>query len=99
MRYRYPLALLAPLAFTLSAAAADWPPGAKAEFVTQCVAGAQSSHGPAQLQAYCECAADKVIEEFSEAEMQAMNRQSPPDPALQQRLVTASSPCKARLQP
>ena len=62
------------------------------------MAGAQSSHSPEQLQAYCECAADAVIEEFSEAEMQAMNRQSPPDPALQQRLVNASSGCRARLQ-
>ena len=98
MNYRHLLALLAPLAVALPAAADDWPPEAEASFVRECVAGAEGSHSTAQLQAYCECAADKVRQEFSAAEMQEMSRQSPPDPALQQRLVNASSGCRARLQ-
>lgn len=98
MNYRHLIALFAPLAFALPAAADDWPAGAKSAFVKECVANAQSNHSAAQVQAYCECAADKVSKEFSEAEMQEMNRQSPPDPALQQRLVKASSSCNATLQ-
>lgn len=98
MNHRRLIALFAPLAFILPAAAAEWPPQAQAAFVKECVANAQSNHSAAQLQAYCECAADKVSKEFSEAEMQEINRQSPPDPALQQRLMEASSVCTATLQ-
>jgi len=98
MNYRHLLALLASLAVALPAAADDWPPEAEASFVRECVAGAEGSHSTAQLQAYCECAADKVRREFSAAEMEEMSRQSPPDPVLQQRLVNASSGCRAKLQ-
>lgn len=98
MRYRHLIALFAPLAFAVPVVAAEWAPDAKATFVRECVNGAQGEHTPAQLQAFCGCAADKVSSEFSEAEMQAMSRQSPPDPALQQRLVSASSSCGTHLQ-
>lgn len=97
MNYRHLLALCVPLVFSLPAAAA-WPASAKAQFTKECVASAQSNHSKAQLQAYCECAADKVSGEFSEAELQEMGRQSPPDPALQQRLIDASSSCNAKLE-
>ncbi len=98
MNYRYLVAVFAPLAFALPATAAEWPAGAKAEFARECVASAQSDHSKAQLQAYCECAADKVSTQFSETELQAMGRQSSPDPAMQQRLLQASSSCTAKLQ-
>ena len=99
MNYRYLVAVFAPLAFALPAAAAEeWPAGAKAEFARECVASAQTDHSKAQLQAYCECAADKVSSQFSEAELQAMGRQSSPDPAIQQRLLQASSSCTGKLQ-
>ncbi|TBU87544.1 hypothetical protein [Phytopseudomonas dryadis] len=99
MSYRHLIALFAPLAFVLPAAAAEpWTPQAKATFVQECVKGAQSDHSQAQLTAFCDCAATKVSEEFSEAEMVEMSRQSPPDPALQQRLMTASSSCNEKLQ-
>jgi hypothetical protein len=98
MSYRHLIALFLPLAFALPATAADWPAGAKTEFVNECVAGAQSSHSKERLQAFCECAADKVSQEFSDAELEAMRSQSQLDPALQQRLVTASNSCNAKLQ-
>lgn len=98
MSYRHLIALFVPLAFALPATAADWPAGAKAQFAKECVASAQSGHDKAQLQAYCECAADKISGEFSEAELQEMGRQTPPDPAMQQRLISASSSCSSKLQ-
>jgi len=100
MNYRHLIAFFIPLAIALPATAAEaWPAGAKAAFVKECVAGAPDGHATSNLQAYCECAADKVSSEFSEAEMQAMARQSPPDPAMQQRLVEASSSCDSKLKP
>lgn len=98
MNYRHLIAFVIPLAFALPATAAGWPEGAKTEFVNECVTGAQSSHSQKQLQAFCECAADKVSNEFSAAELEAMRNQSQPDPTLQQRLVTASSSCNTKLQ-
>ncbi|UCJ17354.1 hypothetical protein K5Q02_02925 [Pseudomonas sp. MM211] len=99
MSYRHLIALLAPLAFALPAVAAEpWSPEAKSTFVQECVKGAQSGHSQEQLTAFCDCAATKVSEEFSEAEMAEMSKQVPPDAALQQRLVTASSSCNAKLQ-
>ncbi|WP_372877237.1 hypothetical protein [Pseudomonas sp.] len=98
MNYRHLIALVLPLALALPATAAEWPAGAKIEFVNECVAGAQASHSEEQLRAFCECAADKVSQEFSAAELEAMRSQTQPDPALQQRLVTASNSCNAKLQ-
>jgi len=99
MNYRHLIAFFLPLAFALpSAAAQSWPAGAKAEFVKECVAGAPEGHDTSNLKAYCECAAEKVSAEFSEAEMQAMASQSTPDPAMQQRLIKASGSCESNLQ-
>lgn len=99
MTYRHLLALALPLAVALPGSAAEWSAQAKNEFVQQCVAGAPAGYEDAQLKAYCDCAADKVSAEFSEAELQEMSRQSPPDPAMQQRLVNASSSCGEKLKP
>lgn len=96
MNYRHLLALFTPLILALPASAAEWPAGAKNEFVRSCVASAQSRDSPAQLRAYCECAATRVSREFSEADMQAINSQSP-DPALQGRLIEVSSNCTSQL--
>jgi hypothetical protein len=98
MNYRHLIAFVIPLAFALPATAAGWPESAKTEFVNECITGAQASHSKEQLQAFCECAADKVSSEFSTAELEEMRSQSQPNPALQQRLVTASSSCNAKLQ-
>lgn len=99
MNYRHLIAFFAPLAFALPAVAAEpWPAGAKTAFVKECVAGAPKGHDTSNLKAYCECAAEKVSGEFSEAEMQAMAAQSTPDAAMQQRLIAASAGCESNLQ-
>ncbi|UFQ97436.1 hypothetical protein [Pseudomonas wenzhouensis] len=99
MTYRHLLALALPLAVALPVSAAEWSDKAKTEFVQQCIAGAPAGYEEAQLRAYCECAANKVSQAFSEEELQAMSRQTPPDPAMQQRLVNASSSCSGNLKP
>ena len=84
MSYRHLIALFAPLAFALPAVAAQqWSPEAKSTFVQECVKGAQSGHSQEKLTAFCDCAATKVSQEFSEAEMAEMSKQVPPDAALQ----------------
>ncbi|GGJ82965.1 hypothetical protein [Pseudomonas matsuisoli] len=97
MRYLKLITAGAALAFTLPAAA-DWTPQARSAFVQQCVAGAQGSHGQGQLQAYCECAAEKVSAEFTEEEIKNMGSQGASDPAVRQRLMNASSSCNANLK-
>ena len=99
MTYRHLLALAQPLAVALPVSAAEWSDSAKNEFVQQCIAGAPAGYEEPQLRAYCDCAATKVSEEFSEAELHEMTRQSPPDTAMQQRLVNASSSCSSKLKP
>lgn len=98
MTYRHLLAFALPLAVALPLSAAEWSSQAKSEFVQQCIAGAPTGYDQSQLNGYCECAADKVSREFSAAELEEMSRQSPPDAALQQRLITASSSCSDKLQ-
>ncbi|GIZ12613.1 hypothetical protein [Pseudomonas sp. NCCP-436] len=97
MPYRHLLALALPFSIVLSAGAAEWSAQARSEFVQQCVAGAPTGYQEAKLKAYCDCAADKVSAEFSESELQAMTRQSPMDPAMQQRLQKASGSCATKL--
>lgn len=99
MTYRHLLALALPLAVALPVSAAEWSDKAKTEFVQQCITGAPAGYEEPQLRAYCDCAATKVSQAFSEEELQAMGRQSPPDPAMQQRLVTATGSCSGELKP
>ena len=99
MTYRHLLALALPLAVALPVSAAEWSDKAKTEFVQQCIAGAPAGYEEPQLRAYCDCAATKVSQAFSEQELQAMGRQSPPDPTMQQRLVTATGSCSGELKP
>lgn len=99
MTYRHLLALALPLAVALPVSAAEWSDNAKTEFVQQCIAGAPAGYEEPQLRAYCDCAATKVSQEFSEAELQEISRQSPPDPAMHQRLVNASGSCSSKLKP
>ncbi len=99
MNHRHLLAFALSLAVALPLSAAEWTAQAKTEFVQHCINGAPAGYEQPQLQAYCDCAADKVSREFSEAEVQAISRQSPPDAALQQRLVDASGNCAGKLKP
>ena len=97
MRYLKLITASAALAFALPAAA-DWTPQARSAFVQQCVSGAQGSHGSDQLQAYCECAADRVSAEFSEKEVQEMGSQGASTPEVRQRLMNASASCNSHLK-
>lgn len=99
MTYRHLLVAALPLVLALPVSAAEWSDKAKTEFVQQCISGAPAGHEEPQLRAYCECAATKISQEFSEQELQAMSRQSSPDQAMQQRLVKASSSCSGELKP
>lgn len=99
MNHRHLLACALPLAVALPLSAAEWTAQAKAEFVQHCVNGAPAGYQQPRLQAYCDCAASKVSQEFSEAEVQEISRQSPPDAALQQRLVAATGSCAGKLKP
>lgn len=95
MSYRHLLAFFAPVLLVLPVTAAQWPAAAKTEFARECVASAQVQHSQAKLQAYCECAAEQVSADFTEAELQAMGDQ--PDAAMQERLLASSGRCNAKL--
>lgn len=97
MKYRYLIALLFPLAVALPASA-EWPEGAKAPFVAECVEGAQAEHDAAIAKAFCECAADEVSSEFSTAELEEMGGQQEIDQETRQRLIDASKRCESVLQ-
>lgn len=99
MTYRHLLAVALPLVVALPVSAAEWSDKAKTEFVQQCIAGAPAGYEEPQLRAYCDCAATRVSQEFTEQELQAMSSQSSPDKAMQQRLVKASSSCSGELKP
>lgn len=99
MTYRHLLAVALPLALALPVCAAEWSEQAKTDFVQQCIAGAPAGYEEPQLRAYCDCAATRVSQEFGEEELQALSPQSPPDKAMQQRLVKASSSCSGELKP
>ena len=96
MKTRHLIALLAPLAFILPAAA-DWPAGAKDQFTQECVASAQVEHSAAQAQAFCDCAANEVASEFSNSELEQMGQQQQMDPETQERLINASARCENQL--
>ncbi|WP_150304668.1 hypothetical protein [Pseudomonas saliphila] len=97
MKYRHLIALLFPLAVALPASA-EWPEGAKAPFVAECIEGAQAAHSAATAKAFCECAADEVSSEFSTAELEEMGSQQEIDPETRQRLIDASKRCESILQ-
>lgn len=93
---RHFIAFLTPLVFALPAAA-DWPNVARTGFVAECVESAALEHTAATAQAFCECAADRVSNEFSAAELETLSSGAV-DPAVQQRLIDASSSCAGELE-
>lgn len=97
MKYRHLIALLFPLAVALPASA-EWPEGAKAPFVAECIEGAQAEHSAAKAKAFCECAAGEVSSEFSTSELEEMGSQDAIDQGTRQRLIEASRRCESVLQ-
>ncbi len=93
---RYAIALLAPLMFTLPAAA-EWPSNARQGFMAECVEGAIVDQPAEKAQAFCQCAADKVGREFSANELEAM-ADGNIDEDVQHRLRQASESCSGELE-
>lgn len=89
--------LLLPLLAAAPAHAADWPAGAKADFVRECLNGAKARYKEAAAQDYCACAADKVSAGLSESEMTQLHKQKQISPELQQRVARLSGACLSQL--
>lgn len=95
MRYHQILMLVAPLAIALPASA-DWPTGARVNFVAECMENSQAELDATVAKVFCECAADEVSEAFSEEELEAMGGGI--DPALEERLIQTTRSCADKLQ-
>lgn len=95
MKYRHLIAFLTPLAFAVPAMA--WSDDARDRFTQECVMAVEAEHGANKARSYCDCAADNVSQEFSEEELEAMGVQAGIDPAVEERLVAASSSCLDQL--
>ncbi|MFF7708798.1 hypothetical protein [Pseudomonas sp. NPDC007930] len=85
------LALLVPLA-----AQAAWPPRAKAQYMSDCVATAKQDVDSTKATKHCTCGADVIEKQFSTAEIQQlMSTTPPPTVELRDRLTAAVQVCKA----
>lgn len=84
-----PLMLVLPLT-----AQAGWPEGVRETYMQECLVTAQATVGAEQAKVHCECAADVIGKEFTEAEIHALNDPQKPAPMeLQNRLVAAVGTC------
>ena len=98
MRYPILIALFVPMLVGLPAVAAEWPAGERDHFIQECQTSAQASIAPEKLQRYCSCAADKVSNEFSRAELDELKAQKTPLPQeTHQRLLKVSQSCLSQL--
>lgn len=97
MRYLPLSVLLLPLLAAAPAHAADWPAGAKANFVRECLNGSKARYKEAAVRDYCECAADRVSAGLSESEMAQLHGQQQISPELKRRLIDLSSRCLSQL--
>lgn len=79
--------------------AADWPDAARKQFVNECVSGADANTPPAKAKAYCECSAERVANEFSDAEIRQLQGQANLDDRTRERLGQAASQCLHHLNP
>lgn len=95
MRYHRLIMFAIPLAFALPAAA-DWPTGARVNFVAECMENSQAELDAPVAKVFCECAADEVSKAFSEEELKAMG--SGIDPALEERLIQTTRSCANQIE-
>lgn len=99
MRIQSRLCLLAmtalPLAGLPFAAQAEWPEGARDVYMNECMATASQNVDRSQAEKHCLCGADVIEKDFSREEINALNdRQTPPPPALRERLLQSVAVCK-----
>ena len=94
---------LAVLSFALLGSApllaADWPDVARKQFVDECVGSADANTPPGKARAYCECSAEQVSQEFSDAEIRQLQGQAELDERTRERLGQAASQCLHHLNP
>ena len=87
-----PLALLAPLT-----AQAQWPAGAREQYMSDCVATATQSVSTERATAHCACGAEVIDKKFSTEEIQQlMSKAPPPTVTLRDRLQKEVAVCKAK---
>ena len=87
-----PLALLLPL----TAHADNWPAGTKNEYMKDCVAAASKSIDQKTATQHCECGANKLNENFTSAEIEAlMSKTKQPSAELRTKALDAIQACRA----
>ena len=79
--------------------AAEWPDAARKQFIDECVRSADANTPPAKARAYCECSAERVSSEFSDAEIRQLQGQANLDDRTRERLGQAASQCLHHLNP
>lgn len=86
------LVLLLPLT-----AQAQWPEGARDQYMSDCVATAKQQVGSDKATRHCACGADVIESKFSTAEIQQlMSKAPPPKIELRDRLQREVEVCKAK---
>lgn len=102
MRDRKYLILASALTASLSillplSAQAAWPPGARAGYMKDCEAAAQTKVNAKQAEAHCTCGANVIEKKFSAAEINSLNNPNTAPPvALRQKLMKEVQVCKAQ---
>ncbi len=95
-----PTLMVATLALTLTACSSNRE-SAKKNTVKACMESAQKNGGAAiskdLIKEYCECSADRVIDQSSDEEIKALN-DNVMTPEEQQRIMTLAAPCAQTLQ-
>ncbi|BAN46168.1 hypothetical protein [Metapseudomonas resinovorans] len=98
MRCKTLTTLLVSAVISLPAIAAQWPAGERERFVQDCKSATQAKIEEDNLERYCGCAADKVGNDLSDAELQKLAGQKTPLPeSLQKRLEAVSKSCLSQL--
>jgi len=89
------IGFVAPLVLALPLTAqAAWPEGVRDTYMQECLVTAKTAVGAEQAKVHCECAADVISKEFSEAEINTLNKPQKTAPMeLQNRLIAAVGTC------
>lgn len=78
---------------------AQWPDGARATYMDECLATARQTVDSSEAEKHCACGADVIGKHFSTDEINQLNdRQTPPPAALRERLYTELAACRSEAQ-